>query len=73
VRFTQAERAKVLAMAESRGLTWLEFLRETAAEYDREMEDPIKCEEWLCWHDEIERRRAMPLGSDPLLEQDGDA
>jgi hypothetical protein len=71
VRFTSADRAKILGIAESRGLTWLEFLRETAAEYDAEMEDPITREEWWCWHDEMERRLAMPYGPDPLLRQDG--
>lgn len=73
VQMTPPQRAKVLGIAQDRGCTWEDLIRETFDQYDIMMEDPVKREEWLCENDKIERRRAMPFGGEPLLEQDGDA
>ncbi len=70
--FTQAQREKALRIAESRGMTWIELLREVAAGYDAAIADPVQREEWLRTNEEIEHGRAMPFGGDPRLEQDGD-
>ena len=73
VQMTPPQRARVQEKAEARGCTWQDLIRETFEQYDTMMEDPVKCEEWLRTHEQMERRRAMPFGSDPLLEQDSDA
>ena len=73
VQMTPLQRAKVLQQAEARGCTWQDLFRDLFKHYDTMMEDPIQREARLRTHEEMERRRAMPFGSDPLREQAGDA
>lgn len=73
VQLTPPLRAKVLGIAQTRGCTWQDIFRELFQQYDKEMDDPVKCEAWMRMHEEMERQRAMPLGQDPLLREDGHA
>ena len=68
VRFTPAMRAKALAIAQARGCTWQDLVRESFEEYDAMWDNPVERDEWLRTHEEMERRRAMPYGPDPLLQ-----
>ena len=72
VQLTLPQRDKVLEIARARGCTWQDVFRDLFKQYDAEMEDPVKCEEWMRTHEEMERQRAMPFGSDPSLGKDGD-
>jgi hypothetical protein len=72
-RLSPSQQAQCLRETEARGLTYMDLLRELAASHDATMTDPVKREEWLKISEEMDRRRAMPFGPDPLLEHDGDA
>ena len=72
VRFTPDHRAQVLEIADGRGITWLDVLREKAAQFDDMLESPSEHAEWVRTCKEMNRRAAMPFGSDPRREQDGD-
>jgi hypothetical protein len=72
-RFSPSQQAQCRKDAEARGLTYMDLMWEIAASHDATMADPVKREEWLKISEEMDRRRVMPFGSDPLLEQDGGA
>jgi hypothetical protein len=67
-RLTPPLRAEVLGMAQARGCTWQDIFLDLFDQYDIMMADPSRREEWLRTHEEMERQRAMPLGSDPMLK-----
>ena len=64
-QLTPPLRAKVLEIAQTRGCTWQGVFRELFQQYDKEMDDPVKCEQWMRTHEAMERQRAMPIGVDP--------
>lgn len=71
-QLTPPQRDTIFGMAQARGCTWQELFREVFDQYDLMIEDPVQCEAWMREHGEIERRRAMPFGSDPLRGKEGD-
>jgi len=71
-RLTPAHRAQCLAEALARGVTYMDLMQEVAAEHDAAMADPVQREKWLRISQEMDERRATPLGRDPVPGKDGE-
>ncbi len=66
-RLTPDLQAKARAIAEERGITVMDLLREMANEYDAAMADPARRDEWLRISEEMNEQDAAPFGKEQDL------